>query len=159
MRAATILLAGAMAIFAASTPSAAGEPFEHIVPMREHASGQFYVAGVLGGDVATEFLVDTGSGFVALSKETFERLRRSAAVEPLREVFGTMANGKLLKVPMYRVAELAIGNTCRLTDVEVAVLPSGARDILGLSALKRLGPFALQMSPPQLWLTDCSLPS
>jgi predicted aspartyl protease len=68
-----------------------------------------------------------------------------------------MANGKLLEAPVYRVAELAIGETCRLTDVEVAVLPSGARDILGLSALKRLGPFAMQMSPPQLWLSDCEL--
>lgn len=137
--------------------ASAGEPFEHIVPLREHTSGQLYVEGVLSGGVETEFLVDTGSGYVALSKATFDRLRRHAPVEHVRDIYGEMANGKLLKVPVYRIGELSIGAACRLTDVEVVVLPSGARDILGVSALKRLEPFALEFSPPQLWVTDCEI--
>lgn len=149
-------VAAAAAVLTASF-AAAGEPFEHIVPLREHTSGQLYVEGVLSGGVETEFLVDTGSGYVALSQKTFDRLRRHAPVEHLRDVLGEMANGKRLKVPVYRIEELSIGAACRLTNVEVAVLPSGARDILGLSVLKRLEPFALQVSPPQLWLTDCEL--
>lgn len=149
----------ALCVVALSAPERilAGEPFAHIVPMQEHTSGQFYVRGVLAGDVETDFLVDTGSGYVALSKETFARVRRRTSVEHVRDVVGALANGKLLKVPVYRVGELAIGPECRLTDVEVAVMSSGARDILGLSALKRLEPFAMQLSPPQLWLSDCDL--
>lgn len=138
-------------------PGSAGEPFGHIVPLREHTSGQLYVEGVLSGSVETEFLVDTGSGYVALSRTTFDTLRRNAPVEHVRDIYGEMANGKLLKVPVYRIGELSIGAACRLTDVEVVVLPSGARDILGVSALKRLEPFALEFSPPQLWVTDCEI--
>jgi hypothetical protein len=67
-----------------------------------------------------------------------------------------MANGRLLKVPVYQVAELAISDHCRLTDVEVAVFPSGARDILALSALRRVKPFAMHFSPPELTLCGCA---
>jgi clan AA aspartic protease (TIGR02281 family) len=133
----------------------AEEPFAHIVPLTEHASGQYYVHGTLSGAFETQFLVDTGSGYVALSKETFARIRRQPGTEYVREIIGAMANGKLVKVPIYQVEEIAIGEACRLRNVEVAVFPSGARDILGLNALRRLEPFAMQLSPPQLWLSEC----
>jgi clan AA aspartic protease (TIGR02281 family) len=140
-----------------STPTSARaeEPFAHIVPLTEHASGQYYVHGTLSGGFETEFLVDTGSGYVALSKETFARIRRQPGTAYVREIVGAMANGKLVKVPIYQIEEIAIGEACRLRDVEVAVFPSGARDILGLNALRRLEPFAMQLSPPQLWLSEC----
>lgn len=132
------------------------EQFAHVVPMQQHDSGQYYVLGVLSGGVETDFLVDTGSGYVALSKETFERVERSSGTEYVRDIVGAMANGRMMKVPIYRVAELAISGECRLENVEVAVLPSGARNILGLSALRRVEPFAMQLSPPQLWLSHCT---
>lgn len=132
------------------------EPFGHAVPLEERDSGQYYVHGVLSGGVETDFLVDTGSGYVALSKDTFDRVKRSAGTEYLRDIVGAMANGRLMKVPIYRVAELAISADCRLLDVEVAVFPAGARNILGLSALRRVEPFAMHFSPPELRLSACA---
>ena len=140
-----------------ASPLAIGaEPFAFTVPMQEHDSGQYYVHAVLSGGVETDFLVDTGSGYVALSKETFDKVKHRSGTEYERDIVGAMANGRLLKVPIYRVAELAISDDCRLTDVEVAVFPSGARDILGLSALRRVQPFAMHFSPPELRLSGCA---
>ena len=145
------------ALLAALAPwlPAGADPFDFAVPMQEHDSGQYYVHAVLSGGVETDFLVDTGSGYVALSKETFDKVRRQPGTEYQRDIVGAMANGRLMKVQIYRVAELAISDHCRLTDIEVAVFPSGARDILGLSALRRVEPFAMHFSPPELRLSGC----
>jgi hypothetical protein len=67
-----------------------------------------------------------------------------------------MANGKRLNVAVYRVASLKLGENCVLTDVEVAVMPGATRDILGLSALRKVEPFALQLEPPVLYLSSCA---
>lgn len=127
--------------------------FEHSVPMLPQASGNYYVKGSLSG-VETEMLVDTGAGYVAVSKRTFESLKRATGTEFLRDVVGALANGATVKVPVYRVATLTLGS-CALRDVEVAVVPGSTRDILGLSALRKAEPFALQLEPPQLLLSNC----
>lgn len=147
-------------LFALLVPwlAAADEPFGYAVPLEQRESGQYYVHAVLAGGVETDFLVDTGSGYVALSKETFDRVRRTPGTKFVREIVGAMANGRLMKVPIYTVTELAISPHCRLADVEVAVFPSGARDILGLSALRRVEPFAMHFSPPELRLSSCAAP-
>ena len=100
-------------------------------------------------------LVDTGSGYVALTRATFARIKDLPGVTYLREITGSMANGKQLNVPVYRVASLKLGESCVLTDVEVAVMPGATRDILGLSALRKVEPFALQLEPPVLYLSSC----
>jgi predicted aspartyl protease len=125
------------------------------VPMQQQASGNYYVHGTLTGGIGTEMLVDTGSGYVSLSKATFGRVKSQPGTEYLRDIVGTMANGKLLKVPVYRIAELALGAACILTDVEVVVMPNTARDILGLSALRRLEPFTITLSTPALVVSGC----
>ena len=132
--------------------AAAAERFDLSVPMQQHASGNYYVHGVVGDGVETELLVDTGSGYVSLSKRTFARVRSEAV--RVRDVFGTLANGNVVKVPIYRVSKLVVG-TCRLEEVEVAVFPGAARDILGLSALREMEPFAMQLNPPELILSNC----
>ena len=138
------------------TTSAADEPSVP-VPMRQQASGNYYVHGTLTGGVGTDMLVDTGSGYVSLSKATFTRIKAQPGTEYLRDIVGTMANGRLLKVPVYRVAELALG-ACLLTDVEIVVMPNTARDILGLSALRRLEPFTMQLSDSALVVSGCGEP-
>jgi predicted aspartyl protease len=134
---------------------AAGAELAHPVPMHQQESGNYYVHGVLSGGVDTELLVDTGSGYVALSKATFARVRNAPGTEFVRDIYGAMANGKFMKVPIYRIAELSLSAECVLTDIEVVVMPDGARDILGLSALRRLEPFAMRLSTPALLVSNC----
>lgn len=133
----------------------AQERFSHVAEMRRVESGNYYVHGIFGAGVETDLLVDTGSGYVALTRDTFARIKDLPGVTYLRDIAGTMANGKLLEVPLYRVASLRLGESCVLTDIEVAVMPGGTRDILGLSALRKVEPFALQLEPPMLYLSSC----
>lgn len=138
-----------------STGAMAADRFAYSAAMQQVDSGNYYVHGDFGNGVETDFLVDTGSGYVALSRQTFERLERDTTVDYLREITGRMANGKLLRVPVYRVASLKLGDSCTLTDIEVTVMPGGDRNILGLSALRKAQPFAMQLSPPVLLLSNC----
>lgn len=133
----------------------AAERFAHSAEMRRVESGNYYVHGIFGAGVETDLLVDTGSGYVALTRDTFARVKDLPGVTYLREIAGSMANGKLLNVSVYRVASLKLGASCILTDVEVAVMPGGTRDILGLSALRKVEPFAMQLEPPVLLLSSC----
>jgi clan AA aspartic protease (TIGR02281 family) len=144
-----------IAALAALPMAASADRFDHSVPMQQQKSGNYYVHGVLSDGIETDFLVDTGSGYVSLSKQTFKRVEGRAGTEYLRDIFGAMANGKVVKVPVYRVAKLTLG-ACVLADVEVAVFPGTARDILGLSALRKVEPFAMQLDPPLLMVSDCT---
>ena len=147
-----------LSLIAALPLAAVAERFDHSVPMQQQKSGNYYVAGVLGDGVEAEFLVDTGSGYVSLSKRTFERVRAEPGTAHLRDIHGAMADGRVVKVPVYRIARLALGG-CVLEDIEAAVFPGAARDILGLSALRRIEPFALQLEPPVLIVSDCAPPA
>jgi clan AA aspartic protease (TIGR02281 family) len=130
--------------------------FSVSVAMQRHASGNYYVHGGFDDGTETDFLVDTGSGYVALTRDTFSHIRDLPGTEYLRDIPGATANGRIIKVPIYRVAELKLGDSCLLKAIEIAVLPQGTRDILGLSALRRLEPFALQLDPPELLVSQCS---
>jgi predicted aspartyl protease len=148
----TTALVGASLLSAAD----AAERFTHTAEMHRVESGNYYVQGIFGTGVETDLLVDTGSGYVALTRATFTRIKDLPGVTYLRNISGSMANGKQLNVPVYRVASLKLGESCVLTDVEVAVMPGATRDILGLSALRKVEPFALQLEPPVLYLTSCA---
>lgn len=134
---------------------ASAERFSYTADMHRVDSGNYYVHGSFGPGVETDLLVDTGSGYVALTRSTFARIKDLPGVTYLRDIAGSMANGKVLNVPVYRVASLKVGTSCVLTDVEVAVMPGGTRDILGLSALRKAEPFAMQLEPPVLYLSSC----
>lgn len=120
------------------------------IALEAAASGTFYVSASLNAAIETDLLLDTGSGYVSLSKRTFERVTAGTHPQPERTITGILADGKAVSVPIYRLAELKLGSECVLHDVEVAVFRNGARDILGLNALKQMQPFTLQLDPPQL---------
>jgi predicted aspartyl protease len=140
---------------AAALAGHAAEPFGESVPMQQRASGNYYVAGTLAGVVQADFLVDTGSGYVSLAPAVFERLRAAPGTVFLRDIVGSMANGRMLKVPVYRVATLELSPHCVLRGVEITVMPGSTRNILGLSALRRVAPFALDLDPARLLLSGC----
>lgn len=151
-------LAGLISLCAAFAASSAGaERFDHAVLLGQQKSGNYYVTVELEAGVGREFLVDTGSGFVALTRETFESVRKLPGTTHLRDITGALANGKTLRVPVYQIAMLRLGTNCVLEDVEVAVMPGSTRDILGMSALRRLAPFAMDLvSPPTLLFSNCA---
>lgn len=125
------------------------------IPMQLMASGAFYVKASLDSHVNTEMLLDTGSGYVSLSDETFGKLKDAPGTVFQRFITGVMADGKASRVPVYLISELKLSEQCVLHDVEVAVMRNATRDILGLSALRQLQPLTLQMDPPLL-TANCS---
>jgi predicted aspartyl protease len=149
------VLAALLVVLGASGSAPCAERFGDSVPMQQRASGNYYVVGTLTGGVQTDFLVDTGSGYVSLAPAVFERLRAASGTVFLRDFLGTMANGRTLKVPLYRIETLELSPHCVLHDVEVTVMPGSTRNILGLSALRRVAPFALDLEPALLMLSGC----
>jgi predicted aspartyl protease len=136
---------------------ASAERFGHRVPLATKPSGNYYVEIKLGHGVAGEFLVDTGSGYVVLTKETFKAVRDLPGTKHLRDIKGRLANGKAARARIYRLAELQLPGECVLKDVEVAVMAGSTRNIFGLSALRQIEPFAMELSPPSLLFSSCEL--
>ncbi len=67
-----------------------------------------------------------------------------------------MADGSKSIIPLYKISGIQLDGKCTLNDIEVAVFPTGAKEILGLNALKKLSPFIFSMDPPSLTLSNCS---
>ncbi len=130
--------------------------FAYEVDLERHDAGTLYLRGQLAEGLETELLLDTGSTYVALSRETFAKLEGQPGVEYLRDIQGAMAGGRRLRVPVYRLPTLSIGTGCVLHDIEVAVMPRGGRDILGMSALRQMEPFTLSFEPPRLRFAQCA---
>ena len=128
------------------------------VPMWQQDSGGFYVRGVFSGEVSSDMLVDTGSSYVVLSRETFAKLKHHPATVFQRTIRGATAAGRVMEAKVYSIPELALSEHCVLRNVEAVVLPSANRDILGLSALRRLQPFEMQFEPAALTMTTCDAP-
>jgi predicted aspartyl protease len=135
--------------------TALADPFTDFVPMQQRASGNYYVAATLPDGRQTDFMVDTGSGYVSLSPEAFAPLKSASGTVFLRYILGSMANGGTLKVPLYRIPTLQLSPRCMLRDVEVTVMPGSSRNILGLSALRQVAPFALDLQAARLMLSGC----
>jgi len=137
-------------------PEAAAE-FETRVPLDRAASGNYTVEGAFNDAVHAKFLVDTGSGLLTVNERLFREIARSGEVEQVREMAARLADGRVQAVPIYRVARFRLGKHCDVGPVEVAVLTRSGRNILGLSVLGKLAPFAMRVSPPSLSLTACAL--
>ena len=120
------------------------------LPLQQVESGNFYLDATLDNIVQTELLFDTGSGYVSLSKRTFDRIKSDPGTVFSRHISGRMANGRTVSVPVYTIRELSLSAECVLSDLEVVVFPNADRDILGLNALRKLQPFTFQMDPPML---------
>lgn len=128
------------------------------VPLHGTDAGTFYVAMSIAGHSAGDFLVDTGSSYVAIDRNTLQRVRKTGTVELVKHITAVMADGSETAVPVYRLSRLTIGTDCVLDDIEAAVLPNQTRNILGLSALRKAAPFSISLDPPQLMLSGCMLP-
>lgn len=135
-------------------PTASADPVA--LDMARAESGNFYLHAGLGGAIETDMLLDTGAGYVSLSRDTFRRIQAESEPRFSRHIYGAMANGKVEKIPLYVIAELRLADNCVLRDIEVAVLAGADRDILGLNALTRLEPLTLQLSSNRLTSSGCA---
>ena len=115
----------------------------------------FYVKGRINGGKNTEVMVDTGSGYATINTRAFEEINDPEKVSFIKTVLAVMADGSNIAMPIYRIASLNIGENCVIQDIDVAVLPGQTRNILGLSALKKVAPFSFLMEPPTLILSHC----
>jgi len=50
------------------------------IPLEAVQAGTFYARGILDGVVDTDLLLDTGSGYVSLSKRTLDQFKNDASV-------------------------------------------------------------------------------
>ncbi len=130
--------------------------FDIQVPMHSKGAATYYVSGFINDHVASDFLVDTGSGYVTINTKTLKQLKRDGSAEFVKKISAVMADGSATVVSVYRIATLKFGDNCVIRDVEAAVMPGSTPNILGLSALKKAAPFAMSVTPPTLRLTDCN---
>jgi predicted aspartyl protease len=128
--------------------------FPHHVTLTPTSAGSLTVAATLGG-VKGEFLLDTGASMMTVSQSVFKQLRALGAAVKVRRVGARSASGKITALDVYRVDTLTLGTDCELGPVEVAVMRSGGRNLLGLAALRPAAPFAVSTSPPALELARC----
>ena len=126
------------------------------IPMHSKGTATYYVSGSINDSISSDFLVDTGSGYVTINSRTLKALKREGSAEFVKKISAIMADGSETVVPVYRIATLKLGDRCIIQDVEAAVMPGSTPNILGLSALKKAAPFAMSVSPPTLRLTSCS---
>ena len=143
-------------VFCLLAGTQAHERFHHQIAMTARDSGNYYVSARFETGDAADMLVDTGSGFVALSRSTFRPLKSLPSTTFVRHTQATLASGDTTRLAIYRIAELTLGQDCVVRDLEVAVLPGRAKNILGLSALRQVQPFAMSFEPPALFLSHCS---
>lgn len=147
MRLAHLLGATLLALGAASQ----AEPTS--VALEASDVGTLHVAARFDASHTTRFLLDTGSAFVVLTDETRRELQRAGKLERLRELNAVMANNASVRAPVFRVSALDLGNGCVIRDFEAVALPGARKNILGLTALKRVAPFTIQFGPDRLALT------
>lgn len=141
-----------LAVFWMMGPAVSQE-FDVRVPMQEKSAATFYVNAEIDGYGDSEFMVDTGSGYMTINETTLAALVENKQAEYLKDLSGILANGERMIVPVYRINRMAIGGTCEIRDVEAAVFPGNTRQILGLSALTRTAPFIFSTDPAELVLT------
>ena len=134
--------------------AAVATEFAAVVPL--HGLGAYYVSARIGNtDDTGDLMLDTGSGYVTINERTLARLQHDGDASYVKDVSGILADGSRKTVPVYRVASISIGCCCVVQDVEAAVFPGATRQILGMSALKKVAPFAVAIDPPNLSLSKC----
>ncbi len=115
----------------------------------------YYVSAHIAGLGRVPMLVDTGAGFSALSQEVLNHLEGRGEAVFIKRFKGIMADGSQRTVPVYRIRWLRLGSGCGVRDIEVVVFPGARRQILGLSALRKLAPFSISLDPPSITVSHC----
>ena len=136
-----------------------GEGSQQSVGLKTIGTDTYYVDGQFEGVSATALLVDTGSGYSTINQETLHQLKETGNAVYLKKVEGIMADGSRMVVPIYRISGVSLGGKCVIRNIEAAVFPAGSRQILGLSALRKVTPFVFSLDPPTLTLSNCALGS
>jgi Aspartyl protease len=144
----------AMAMLISPICAFADELTQH-VEIRSIGTSTYYVDSYIHGSGDAALLIDTGSGYSTINQETLKRLTATGDATFVKTLEGVMANDARMIVPVYRISGLTLGGKCSIADIEVAVFPSGTRQILGLSALTKLSPFTFNVNPPRLTLSNC----
>lgn len=145
-----------MLLISFHTGASAADGLPVSMPMYEKGASTYYVQGQIEGYGATEFMVDTGSGYMTINEQILAILKKQHAARYLRKLQGVMADGSTQNIPVYELASVRVGDDCVISKVEAAVFPGATRPILGLSALKRVAPFQFSVGPARLTLSGCS---
>lgn len=127
----------------------------NLIPMTNIGLGTYYVDVKLADMPESQFMVDTGSGYMTINEESLSYLKRENRASYVKEIRGVLANGATHVVEVWEVSSITLNNQCTLHNVEVAVFPGKTRQILGLSALKKAAPLELSFDPPVLSLGSC----
>jgi predicted aspartyl protease len=135
---------------------ATAETTKQIIPMQIENQHTFYVHSSIEGAGLTSLLVDTGAGYSTITEKTLRELQKTGNAVYLKKLQGVLADGSIRKVSVYRISAINIGHNCQIRDIEVAVFPSGTREILGLSTLSKVAPFTFSIDPPSLSLSNCN---
>lgn len=126
------------------------------VPMNVKASGTYYLKAGFSENINNELMLDTGSEYVVINERTLKSLLAKSQAEYVENITGVLANGAELKIPVYRLASITIGG-CVIRDTTAAVFPGNTREILGLTALRKVAPFAVSLDPAVLTLNNCGV--
>ena len=132
-----------------------GSELDVTVPMHDKGMATYYVHAQIADLEISEFMVDTGSGYLTINEQTLSALQERKQAQYVKELRAILANGTELVIPVYEINQLRIG-TCTLRNVEAAVFPARTRQILGLSALNKAAPFTFSINPPELRLSNCA---
>ena len=146
-----LILVGLLAL-----PVSAEQYADVVVPIHEKGAATFYIKGRLGNLEPTDFMVDTGSGYLVINQESLAQLRKGGQASYKKDIKGILADGQEFSVPVWRISNLTINDQCVLHDVDAAVFPGKTRQILGLTALKKAAPITLSFDPPQIVLSHCA---
>lgn len=150
------LLAVLLLVITSGAFSVSAGEFNKRVPIINKGASTFYIDSHIEGFGTTQLLVDTGSGYATINEETFAVLQQTGHTEYIKQLRGIMADGSQKIVPIYRISSISLGGECVIHDVEVAVFPKNTRQILGLSALRKVSPFVFSMDEPaSLVLSHC----
>ncbi|TXS89886.1 hypothetical protein FV139_19360 [Parahaliea maris] len=125
------------------------------IPLEPSGGGTLMVTAEVGG-ASAQFLLDTGAGMATISRDLFEQLQDRGALRAVRRVALRLADNRIEPVQVYSVEEFRLGATCDLGPLELAVMDRGGRNLLGLTALGRSGPFAVDAASQTLLLRHCA---
>jgi clan AA aspartic protease (TIGR02281 family) len=143
------------AVLAFVSVPAQADDLDVTVPMHDKGKSTYYVNAQVADLDASEFMVDTGSGYLTINEQTLNALRERKQAQYVKELRAILANGTEFVISVYKIDRLRIGR-CTLRNVEAAVFPGRTRQILGLSALNKAAPFTFSVDPPELVLSNCA---
>ncbi len=145
-----LMLTSILSLVLASAASAGGAGAALDIALSASDVGTLHLEGRIGRGIERRFLLDTGSAYVVLTDDTRRALDAEGSLIPVRTLRAVMANNATAHAPVYRVSALRLGNGCVVRNFEAVVLPGARKDILGLSVLRAVAPFTVDVEPLRL---------